>query len=124
MMNIRRAAARALAIGAIAAGSALATSAPSEAAPRCLGAGYLCFKDFATGEYGNFRYDNDNWGRYGWNDRADWFRNDGVNCSVRIYENARPDPRGRGLGAGYRIGRGEVFQSSSWYNRVSSNYWC
>jgi len=93
----------------------LAVAAPAEAASSCKGAGYLCFYDYASAQYGSVAGNNANWGAFGWNDRADWFRNDGRSCTVRVYQHIN------GQGAGYAIPRGSTL---SWSNIVSSNYWC
>ena len=81
----------------------------------CAGAGYLCFYDYGSAQYGNVSGNNSNWSTFGWNDRADWFYNQGNHCSVRVYKHSG------GGGGGYSIPRGGTLK---WYNIVSSNYWC
>jgi hypothetical protein len=98
------------------AGSTVAiTAAPASAAGSCNGAGWLCFYDYGSATYGNVAGDNYAWGAFGWNDRADWFYNQGNYCSVRVYRD------NGGGGGGYLIPRGSTL---TWYNTVSSNYWC
>ena len=99
----------------VAGGAAAVTTGPASAAASCAGAGYLCFYDYNTAQYGNVAGNNSNWGAFGWNDRADWFYNQGTSCSVRVYQHAS------GGGSGYSIARGNTL---SWANIVSSNYWC
>ncbi len=81
----------------------------------CNGAGYLCFYDYGTSDWGSVDGNNNYWGTFGWNDRADYFVNYGRSCSVRVYQNIN------GGGAGYAIVRGGTL---TWPNIVSSNYWC
>ncbi len=64
----------------------LAPGGRAAAAAQCRGAGYLCIYDFASGRTGNFSSYNPNWGIYGWNDRADWFRNDGRTHTACVYK--------------------------------------
>lgn len=90
---------------------------PASAAPSCLGPKYLCFRDYATGEYGSVPGTNAWWGALegGWNDRADWFFNQGTQCNVRIYKDINHAGEHRTLPIGTTV---------VWYNVVSSNKWC
>lgn len=92
-----------------------ATAQPAAAAASCAGPGYLCFLDYETWQYGNVSGNNLNWTDFGWNDRADWFRNDGTQCNVRIYQHKDY------AGAFRTLPRGGV---DRWYDIVSSNKWC
>ena len=104
------------ALGATALGGSLVMSqSPASAAGSCAGAGYLCFYDYGTATYGNVSGNNGYWGNFGWNDRADWFYNQGTSCTVRVYKDIN------GGGGGYAITRGSTLR---WDNVVSSNYWC
>ena len=95
--------------------STLGTNAASAAAA-CQGAGYLCFFDAESGQYGSFAGDNDWWGNYGWNDRADYFKNDGRQMNVCVYADIR-----------YGGGAWLIPRNATWYggpyNVISSNKW-
>lgn len=106
----------AAALGAGAFGLTSLSTSSASAAASCAGAGYLCFYDSQTSQYGSFAGDNNWWGTYGWNDRADWFKNDGRQMHVCVYADIN-----RG-GAAWFIPR-----NAQWYsgpsNAVSSNAW-
>lgn len=97
----------ALAVQAGSAGEAHASSS-------CSGAGYLCFYDYATSNYGNLAGTNANWAVFGWNNRADWFYNQGNYQQVCIYAGTTY------AGSSYNLWRGETYE---WANTVSSNRW-
>lgn len=92
-----------------------ARTEPADAATSCAGTGWLCFYDNGTNEYENTYVDNNYWGTFGWNDRADLFLNQNLFCRVRVYADYG------GGGASYSIDIGELY---AWPNVVSSNYWC
>ena len=106
----------AAALGAAVVGSStLATSSASGAAS-CAGATYLCFYDFESAQYGNVSGDNNWWGAFGWNDRADAFKNDGTQMNVCLYQDIN-------LGGWTYF----VPRHAGWFypaaNAVSSNRW-
>lgn len=77
--------------------------------------GYLVAKDYAnpnmcTIAHGNFM----NWGSFGWNDRADFFRNDHSSWNVCVYQH---DWMG---GSFVHLSPGERLE---WRNTVTSNRW-
>ena len=119
MVNVKKKLSRALAAATVgislAGGAMVASAVPAHAASSCAGAGYLCFYDYGTAQYGNVSGNNGYWGNFGWNDRADWFYNQGNSCTVRVYKDLN------GGGGGYAITRGSTLR---WDNIVSSNYWC
>lgn len=74
-----------------------------------------------TSIYGNVKGNNAFWGNFagGWNDRADWFRNDGISCNVRIYKDINYN-NGSWFPEERLLYRGS---STTWYNFVSSRHW-
>lgn len=112
LIHVLAASALALAAGGVA---FMTSTPPVLAAASCGGAGYLCFYDNGTSQYGNVSGNNNNWGNFGWNDRADWFYNQGTSCSVRVFQHINKG------GAAHRIYKG---YSLTWSNIVSSNLWC
>jgi hypothetical protein len=77
-------------------------------------AGYTCFKDWEANKWGQVKDNNRNWGSFGWNDRADRFKNNGRTHNNCLYEHA--GYRGRRM----LLRRG---QWATWRNIVSSNRW-
>ena len=92
------------------------TEHTASAAPSCSGAGYLCFKDYerASSPYGSVSGSNPNWSAFGWDDKADWFRNDGLTHNACIYSGYNYSVYW------YHLSRGET---QEWRNKVSSNNW-
>jgi len=90
----------------------LATHCPS---------GYLCFVDLYDGRCGKVSGTNSNWTDFNWNDKADYFYNNGNSYNVCVYEHAGYNPGRWGWihGSTY-IKRGEYHSAS--YG-VSSNRW-
>jgi hypothetical protein len=80
--------------------------------------GATCFLDNETNRWGKVFDDNGYWGAFGWNDRADYFYNNGRTHNICLYEHASHDPRGRGNRVLLPRG-GSVY----WSNIVSSNLW-
>lgn len=77
-------------------------------------AGYTCFTDYETGKTSRVQGNNDNWGNFGWNNRADYFYNNGRvsnNCLYNLYDQK---------GSKFLLKRG---QAVIWRNVVSSNKW-
>jgi hypothetical protein len=112
LIHVLAASALALAAGGVA---FMTSTPPVLAAASCGGAGYLCFYDYHTSQYGNVSGNNNNWGNFGWDERADWFYNQGVSCSVRVYQGLTK------TGPVLTIARGKTLY---WYNIVRSNLWC
>lgn len=79
-------------------------------------AGYTCFQDYDAKpkKWGQVKGTNSNWGRFGWNDKADWFFNNGRTYSNCIYEHANY------RGSRVLLKRGWAVE---WRNIVSSNRW-
>jgi hypothetical protein len=77
-----------------------------------------CFKDFESGRWGKIFGNNRHWGDFGWNDRADYFYNNGRTHDICLYQHAATDPRGRGSHVRLPKGRWVI-----WHNIVSSNVW-
>jgi len=106
---------------AFALGSAvvLAVSASAKvasAAPSCSGNGFLCFFDYNTSQYGSVSGSNRDWGAFGWQDRADVIRNDGLTSNACVYQDIN-----------YRGTWWYVPRNHNWYdlpdNTISSNWW-
>lgn len=101
-------------LGAI--GVHLGTDSVASAASSCKGAGYLCFYDYGSAEYGNLFGDNTDWRVFSWNDRADVFKNDGRTSNSCVFEHINYG------GIVWFIPRNGV-----WYdvpdNTISSNRW-
>jgi hypothetical protein len=98
----------------ISASGLAATYSPAMAVGSCNGPGWLCFYDYGTSTYGNVSGNNNNWGNFGWNDRADWFYNWGNYYNVCIYQHSNRGGAAVYLPIGYQV---------TWYNIVSSNAW-
>lgn len=90
--------------------------------------GYTCFGDDATSAEGRVQYNNDNWGNFGWNNRADSFTNNGRYSNNCIYDGY--DQKG----SRFLLRRGDILLTINasgtgytsdpyWRNRVSSNKW-
>jgi hypothetical protein len=121
MKRIRSRVLTAAALSVAALGGAFITAAtPASAAGSCAGAGWLCFYDYDTSQYGNVAGDNADWRAFGWNDRAEWFYNQGNYCNVTVYEHINRGGIGIGLDRGYSY----LVTDGSGYGIVSSNYWC
>ncbi|HEX7844015.1 MAG TPA: peptidase inhibitor family I36 protein, partial [Kofleriaceae bacterium] len=75
-----------LALVGVAAGGPVVLEHAASAAASCAGAGFLCFYDYGTGQYGNVEDNNPDWREFGWNDRADIFKNDGRFDNVCVYQ--------------------------------------
>lgn len=102
-------------IGLGALGAVVAHSRVSSASGGCRGAGYLCLYDIETSAYGNLAGSNLDWRKFHWNDRADWFKNDGRTSNVCVYQDIAY------YGDAWWIPR-----DHQWYylpNIVSSNLW-
>src|SRR5262245_44321304 len=101
-------------VGALAASVGMASEA--SAASSCRGAGYLCFYDYNSAQYGNLFVNNADWRSFGWNDRADIFKNDGTTSNSCVYQHINF------AGTVWFIPRNGV-----WYdvpdNVISSNWW-
>lgn len=111
---MRRIIASAVAVAALTTGGVLAPAASASAA--CGPAGALCFQDRdGTGSIGNVFANNSWWGAFAWNDRADWFYNNGTQCGAAVFKNANFGGSWRWMDRGYAV---------NWYNVVSSNNWC
>lgn len=95
--------------------AAVVAEGPASAAGSCNGPGWLCFYDYNTAQYGNVAGNNSNWGAFGWNDRADWFYNQGNFCQVTVYQNANYGGSSVTIPIGWTL---------TWYDTVSSNWWC
>lgn len=97
----------------------MSAPAPVSASSSCSGAGYLCFYDNETNNYGNVEGTNPDWRDFGWNDRADLFKNDGRTHNACVYENIEynKNPGGRWY----------IPRNATWYsvlaNKISSNDW-
>lgn len=93
-------------------------AAPSaHAMATCANDGVLCIRDDQRpwyDQWGALSGNNKRWSSFGWNDKADYFRNRGLSCSVRVYEHR--DYKG----AKKSILRGRTL---TWKNIVSSNKW-
>lgn len=109
--------------------SSAAVIAWSHGASACA-LGYTCFEDDATNAKARVQYNNDNWGNFGWNNRADWFQNNGRYSNNCIYDGYNQK------GAKFMLYRGQTLFTFSgnvsgtgvatrpyWKNRVSSNKW-
>jgi hypothetical protein len=92
-------------------------SIPSAYAYSCP-SGATCFYDIRTDRWGKIFGDNDFWGDFNWNDRADSFYNNGRSHNICLYEHAAWDPRGRGRSVLLKKGLWV-----DWHNIVSSNVW-
>ena len=92
------------------------TEKTASADTSCAGAGYLCFKDYerASSPYGNVSGTNPDWRAFGWDNKADWFRNDGRTHNACIYSGYSYSV------SWYHLSRGET---QEWRNIVSSNNW-
>jgi hypothetical protein len=88
------------------------------AASSCNGDGWLCFYDYGTSSYGNVQYSNRYWSDFGWNNRADKFKNQGNTHDVCLYDYTNYNFSGDVL---------LLFNNATWYygfsNKVSSNKW-
>lgn len=83
----------------------------------CLNDGVLCMRDDQRpwwNRWGAVTDDNENFNDFGWNDKGDYFKNQGAFCKVRIYEHAGYSGRVKKLGRGW---------GTIWRNIVSSNRW-
>jgi hypothetical protein len=80
--------------------------------------GKTCFLDYESNQWGQVEFDNKNWTAFGWNDRADYFYNNGRTHNICLHQHANEDPRG--WGERRIVTRG---QSLYWPNIVSSNRW-
>jgi hypothetical protein len=112
----KRALRKALAVLVVSVSVVVSTSSAYAACP----AGALCFKDYETNKTGKIFGDNDYWGYFkeNWNDKADYFFNNGRTHNVRLYENSFQDPHG--LGICKIVLRGHTL---FWFDRVSANRW-
>jgi len=97
-------------------GASVGVARTASAASSCAGAGYLCFYDYATAQYGNLFGNNVDWRAFDWNDRADVFKNDGTTSNSCVFQNINYG------GTVWFIPR-----NGTWYdvpdNTVSSNRW-
>jgi len=97
-----------------------AGSCPQEGAKSC-SSGYLCFIEWKNNKCGKVYGTNSNWTDFGWNDRAEYFYNNGNSYDVCIYEHAGYNPGFWGRFAGKTlIKRGDY---NSAYFGVSANRW-
>lgn len=83
-------------------------------------AGYTCFGDTEKGTTSGVYYDNKDWAAFGWNDRADWFRNNGRYDDICLYVNKNYS------GSKFCLIRGQSFypgKGSAFRNSISSNRW-
>ena len=123
MPTMRKTIGMAAATGMAALAALMVGPGSAQAAASCAGPGYLCFYDYQSQQYGNVAGSNRAWSAFGWNDRADWFYNQGTSCNVRLYrdrdynENSLPWFKSSYI----TLDRG---QTASWTNEVSSNKWC
>jgi hypothetical protein len=94
----------------------LSVSSSAFAASSCAGAGYLCFFDYETDQFGNVSGNNTSWGALpgNWDARADWFYNQGTSKNVCVFQNHGY------TGSRYTILRGKTWQ---WSNYGRSNLW-
>lgn len=86
-------------------------------------AGYTCFTDYETGKTGGVQGNNDNWGNFGWDNRADYFINRGRynnNCLYTGY-----DQKGIKflLLKGQALRTDDLRVNTRFRNTVSSNKW-
>jgi hypothetical protein len=101
-------------IGALALSMQLVVGGSAQAASKCTGAGYLCFYDYGTSQYGNLAGNNPNWSVFGWDARADWFHNYGTKQNVCVWE------KHNSKGKVYTILRGKTW---TWPNWGRSDSW-
>jgi hypothetical protein len=114
-------------------GSSIASALPATAAASCNGSGWLCFKEVdlippISNNFGNVSGTNANWSALSspwgnWDNRADWFRNDGTthNACVHIGYNHNTTPRALIL-KGVTWDEAGV-NGAGFKNAVSSNKW-
>lgn len=83
-------------------------------------AGYTCFGVSGTNSHSGVFYTNANWNKFGWEDKANWFRNNGRYQDICLYTN-------RNYGGSVKcLARGEYFKANkgtTFYKSVSSNHW-
>lgn len=113
-------------IAGLAMSSAHAGSCPQDGARSCT-YGALCFVDFwydrkdNKDKCGRVHGTNPNWGffSYNWNDKADYFFNNGASYEACVWRNDNYDG-GWGWGGSRHIRRGDY---TTYSNTVTSNSW-